>query len=104
MSAQSPTGATETAPTFELSLKAAPDEEIALGGTIVYAVLVDGRRVGWVGDERPWRGHRYGQRQWWACWREDDDSAARWNSFDAPVMRSRKAALTALTEQIEAAR
>jgi len=57
-------------------------EIVAGGGTVVYRVTLDGRWVGWVGDTRPWRGWRFGGRQWWACWREDGDTAARWNSHD----------------------
>lgn len=50
------------------------------GGTVAYRVEVDGRWIGWVGDGREWRGYGYGGRRWWACWREDGDTAARWNT------------------------
>jgi hypothetical protein len=53
---------------------------MAGGGTVSYRVALDGRWIGWVGDERTWRGWRYSGRKWWACWREDGDTAARWNS------------------------
>jgi hypothetical protein len=50
------------------------------GGSVTYRVFFGERWVGWVGDGREWRGWRYGGRRWWACWREDGDTAARWNS------------------------
>jgi hypothetical protein len=68
------------------------------GGTGAYRVLVAGRWVGWVGDGRPRRGWRYGGRRWWACWREDGDNAARWNT-DLDY-RSRRTALTALLSYV----
>lgn len=68
---------------------------MAGGGTVSYTVELDGRWVGWVGDERAWLGHRHGGRRWWACWREDGDSAARWNTGDT-VHPSRASALEAL--------
>ncbi|WP_157115800.1 hypothetical protein [Nocardia puris] len=64
---------------------------------MVYAAHVDGRRIGWVGDERAWRGHRFGGRRWWAAWREDGDTAARWNTGDHPL-RTRAEAVAALTQ------
>lgn len=81
-----------------------PDKKaIASGGTVVYRVTLDGRWVGWVGDERPWRGHRYGGRRWWACWREDGDTAARWNSHTAEGgHRTRGAALADLVDHVRA--
>lgn len=73
---------------------------MASGGTVVYRVVLDGRWIGWVGDERPWRGWRYGGRKWWACWREDDDIAARWNSFDGQPHATRAAALADLLRHV----
>ncbi|MFC4127376.1 hypothetical protein [Nocardia rhizosphaerae] len=72
-----------------------------MGGSVTHPVMVDGRRVGWVGDIRRWRGHRHGGRRWWACWREDGDTHARWSEFE---FGTRRAALAALTERIEGAR
>jgi hypothetical protein len=72
------------------------------GGVMVYRVNVDGRWIGWVGDGREWRGWRYGGRKWWACWREDGDTAARWNTD--LTCATRKAALAALLEQVDCAR
>src|SRR5688500_13561135 len=68
------------------------------GGSVTFRVLVDGRWVGWVGDGRERRGHRYGVRRWWACWREDGDTAARWST--GLDYRSRKAALAALVAEL----
>lgn len=68
------------------------------GGTVAYRVHVDGRWVGWVGDGRAWRGWRHGGRRWWACWREDGDTAARW-STDLEY-GTRAAALAALTGRL----
>jgi hypothetical protein len=73
---------------------------MASGGTVVYRVVLDGRWIGWVGDERPWRGWRYGGRKWWACWREDGDTAARWNSFDDRPHATRAAALADLLRRV----
>ncbi len=73
-------------------------EAMHAGGDVAYRVTVDGRWIGWVGDARPWRGWRYGQRYWWACWREEGDKAARWNSGDLPT---RKAAIQALLFEME---
>lgn len=78
------------------TLRRLDDEDlIAAGGTVVYAVLVDDRRIGWVGDSREWRGHRFGGREWWACWREDGDTAARWNSFSNDSAHKTRAAAVA---------
>lgn len=74
----------------------------ALGGDVVYRVELDRRWVGWVGDERAWRGSRYGARRWWSCWRQDGDTAARWNNGDTSLP-TRAAALTALLDQVSAA-
>ena len=68
------------------------------GGEVAYRVELDGRPVGWVGDGRPWRGWRYGGRKWWACWREEGDTAARWSSeLEFPI---RSAALAALLAEV----
>lgn len=79
-------------------------DSMAGGGTVTYRVTLDGRWVGWVGDERPWRGWRYGGRRWWACWREDGDTAARWNSFaySDGGHATRAAALADLVAQVRA--
>ncbi|HKS46376.1 MAG TPA: hypothetical protein VJT49_14945 [Amycolatopsis sp.] len=68
------------------------------GGEVTYRVEVDGRAVGWVGDGRPWRGHRFGGRRWFACWREDGDTAARWDS--GLEYGARSAALAALLAEV----
>lgn len=66
------------------------------GGEVAYRVEVDGRPLGWIGDSRPWRGHRYGGRKWWATWREDGDAAARWDTdLDYPTRSAAVAALLA---------
>lgn len=79
------------------------DHEAYSGGTVTYRVTIDGRWIGWVGDMRPWRGSRYGGRQWWACWREDGDDAARWNTFSHVTQHgTRAAALADLLAQVEA--
>ncbi|GAA1223169.1 hypothetical protein GCM10009676_00540 [Prauserella halophila] len=66
------------------------------GGTVAYRVTVDGVFVGWVGDGAPWRGHRYGGRRWWATWRQDGDTAARWSSeLEYPTRARALAALVA---------
>lgn len=84
-------------------LVVAEDVEIAVGGTIVYSVLVDGQSIGQVGDERRWRGWRYGGRRWWSVWREPGDTAARWNSWgDGLECRSRAVALAALLAEVDA--
>lgn len=69
------------------------------GGTVTFLAYDSaGRWIGWVGDERLWRGHRYGARRWWSCWRQLGDTAARWNSHPAGTtgLSSRKAAREAL--------
>ncbi|MFC5140310.1 hypothetical protein ACFPK1_18870 [Actinomycetospora rhizophila] len=67
---------------------------MASGGTGTYEVHLDGRWVGWVGDERGFSGSRFGARRWWACHRQDGDLAARWSSSG---YRTRQAAVEALT-------
>lgn len=65
----------------ELQLrKETDDDSLHSGGKVTYRVYDGDRWIGWVGDGRKWRGHGYGAQQWWACWREDGDAAARWNS------------------------
>src|SRR5436305_1697134 len=56
------------------------DDAVHSGGKVTYRVYDGDRWIGWVGDGRRWRGHRYGAQEWWACWREDGDTAARWSS------------------------
>lgn len=76
-------------------------DTMASGGTVTYDVYLAGRWIGWVGDERPWLGHRHGGRRWWACWRQDGDIAARWNSTSSGhSLASRRAAVTALVTQV----
>lgn len=68
------------------------------GGTVRFRVTVDGTWVGWIGDGRAWKGSHYGARRWWACWRQNGDTAARWSSnLDYP---SRTAARVALLARI----
>lgn len=67
-------------------------------GEVTYRVEIDGRPVGWVGDGRPWRGWRHGGRRWWACWREAEDTAARWSS--ELEFGTRTAALAALLAEV----
>lgn len=66
-------------------------------GLRVWIVTVDGRRVGIVGDERLWRGTRWGGLRWWAALRDTDDWSvpARWNTGDEQL-RTRAAAVDAL--------
>lgn len=74
---------------------------LAGGGSVVYRVFLDGRWIGWVGDQRPWRGHRFGGKSWWACWREEGDLAARWNSLSNTVpFPTRSAAVAGLAAQV----
>ena len=68
---------------------------LASGCTVAYTVNAAGRWVGWVYDERPWLGDRYGSRRWSAAWREVDDTAARWRGEE---YRTRAAALAALLD------
>jgi hypothetical protein len=72
-----------------------------LGGTVTYVVFTDDdRMIGLIGDGRDWRGHRYGGRRWWAAWRQEGDTAARWNSGGL-AYRTRAAALSALASAVE---
>jgi len=59
------------------------------GGEVTYRVEIDGR---------PWRGWRRGGRRWWACWREADNTAARWSS--ELEFGTRSAALAALLTEV----
>jgi hypothetical protein len=79
-----------------------PERDHAGGGSVTYRVTIDERWIGWVGDMRPWRGWRFGGRKWWACWREEGDNAARWNSgfSDDDGHKTRAAALAALLAQV----
>lgn len=70
---------------------------MAGGGTTSLEVYLDGRWIGWVGDERRFTGTRFGGRRWWACHREDGDTAARWNTEGH---RSRTAAVDALVARV----
>ncbi len=74
------------------------DESMYGGGTVAYRAYVAGRWVGWFGDGREWRGWRYGGRKWWACWREDGDTAARWNT--ELEFGTRAAAIAALLARV----
>lgn len=74
-------------------------EPMHAGGSVAYRVTMDGRWIGWVGDARPWRGWRFGQSYWWSCWREEGDTAARWNTTEP--LGSRKSAIEALVNQVE---
>ena len=82
---------------MSVSLQREP-EAMHGGGEVAYRVTVNGRWVGWVGDGREWRGWRFGSRRWWACWREDGDTAARWNSD--LVHTSRRAAVDNLLTRV----
>lgn len=66
-----------------------------MGGTVVYRVTANGTWIGWIGDYRDWKGWRYGQRRWWACWRQDGDTAARWNQTDLSTRTAARDALIA---------
>jgi hypothetical protein len=68
------------------------------GGTVAYRVCLAGRWVGWIGDGREWKGWHYGGRKWWGCWREDADTAARWNTYLTHPTRG--GALAALVKHI----
>lgn len=85
-----------------VTLRAEPDDDrvrqlTANGGTVAYRAYLGDRWVGWVGDQREWRGWRYGTRQWWACWREEGDEHARAN---VEHRRTRADALAWLAEEI----
>lgn len=89
---------TSTAPSLPAltAVRAGEGDGFHAGGTVTYRVYLGDRWVGWVGDGREWRGWRYGARRWWACWRETDDTAARWNSdLTHPTRRAALADLAA---------
>jgi hypothetical protein len=77
-----------------LEIKLDPNISPHGGGNVTYRITVDGRWIGWVGDGREWRGSHYGARKWWACWREEGDTAARWNT--GLTHTSRKSAIAEL--------
>lgn len=83
----------------ELLLRKERNEDaLHTGGSVTYRVYDGDRWVGWVGDGRKFNGSRYTARKWWACWREDGDTAARWSTglrFD-----NRAAAVDALAARI----
>lgn len=56
------------------------DDALHSGGSVTYRVFDGDCWVGWVGDGRKFNGSRYTGRKWWACWREDGDTAARWST------------------------
>lgn len=90
-------------PTPRVTLAPLHDDELQSGrlwysGTVAVRVEVDGRRIGWVGDGRLWRGHRWGARRWTCCHREEGDTAARWNPDGELPYRSRAAAVRALLD------
>lgn len=86
-----------------LVLRAETDSTIMHGGgTRTYRAYLDGEWVGWVGDGRRFTGTRYGGRKWWACWRQDGDTAARWSSGLA--YPTREAAKTALAAEVREGR
>lgn len=70
------------------------NDALHAGGSVTYRVHDGARWIGWVGDGRKFTGSGYGARKWWACWREDGDTAARRN----PGLRytTRQAAVDAL--------
>ncbi|MEV6244516.1 hypothetical protein [Lentzea sp. NPDC051838] len=85
---------------MDITLNEDPTHGTWSGGTVVYRVTVDDTWIGWVGDGRKWKGSHYGPVRWWACWRQDGDTAARWCS-DLDY-RSRNAARLALLVRITA--
>jgi hypothetical protein len=83
--------------TERIELRRDDQAENASGGTVTFKAYAGGRWVGWVGDAREWRGHRYGGRRWWACWREEGDDYARDRADD---LTTRRAAVAWLDEQV----
>src|SRR4051794_18826517 len=83
----------------ELQLRKESNEDtLHSGGKVTYRVYDGDRWIGWVGDGRKWQGHRYGAQKWWACWREDGDTAARWST--GPRFAKRQDAVDGLTARI----
>lgn len=78
--------------------KFGPDNPGWQGGTVTFKVVHEGTWIGWVGDGRSFNGSRYGARKWWACWRQEGDTAARWCS-DLEYT-SKKRALVALMRRL----
>lgn len=70
------------------------------GGTVTHTASINDRRIGWVGNGREFDGCGFRIERWWACWREEGDTAARWTSD--LEFRSRAAALAALRAQLAA--
>lgn len=68
------------------------------GGTVTFKVVHEGTWIGWVGDGRKFNGSTFGARKWFACWRQDGDTAARWCS--ELEFTSKKRALVALMRQV----
>ena len=81
-----------------ITLRKSDRGRMATGGTVSHEVYLDGRWIGWVGDARRFTGIGFGGRRWWACHRQDGDTAARWNSEGHG---SRKAALQALIARVQ---
>ena len=85
--------AASTPTTAVIVLRKSDRGAMAGGGTVSHEVYLDGRWIGWVGDERRFTGIRFAGRRWWAAWREEGDQAARWNTEGH---RTRADALAAL--------
>lgn len=75
------------------------DGEVATGGTVLFRAHLNGRWVGWVGDSRKWRGHRYGARRWWACHRQDGDRYARGRVDDLATRKAATEWLSGVAQQ-----
>jgi hypothetical protein len=85
MTAQ-PSAAPEPAPAVRLVRE--PLGPLHGHGTVTWQVHVGGRWVGWVGDARDWTGYGFAGRYWWACWRQDGDTAARDNRYHVSTRRA----------------
>lgn len=68
------------------------------GGTVTLKVVHEGTWIGWIGDGRKFNGSTFGARKWFACWRQEGDTAARWCS--ELEFTSKKRALVALVRQV----